>query len=469
MVCVEKIQTAVAFKKSNGNSNVTAKTNNVEKISEKQKKNHLALSLAGLSLLGIAGIYSYKKIKALNSDTIRATITDKEYYKNIQEGLKTEGIDVKLSSLKSIVAPNEFAKLIKKYKPEHFRVGMQVSKTSAENIPTEKFYENLINGDFRVSLHTHSNFSDGKATVVEFLDSARKYADKVAKMNKKDGLPPLMIALTDHDCVNGCAEAIKIIAKNPEKYKNLKFVCGCEFSVRNGDKHHDITGLVLNPFDINLRQTLADLRNSRKNIIEDFLEKQPEYNGKKVTFSDLVKYEKEHYVKSGKSGKHSIENGSGIVCVRHGIKFYYQYTNQPVNHKLMNELGNKEILPIETVLSLIKMNNGYASLTHPVKSFWRYIGEEELNKLKKMGIQGIEVNHQYSPSKISELGKHNNTTDSDKLFKQISEEYRNYADKNGLFISGGTDSHEKQIFSREPKISDNILNNKIYKTPDEIK
>ena len=35
------------------------------------------------------------------------------------------------------------------------------------------------------------------------------------------------------------------------------------------------------------------------------------------------------------------------------------------------------------------------------------------------------------------------------------------ADDKGLFLSGGTDSHEKQIFSREPKITSEILE-KIY-------
>ena len=79
-----------------------------------------------------------------------------------------------------------------------------------------------------------------------------------------------------------------------------------------------------------------------------------------------------------------------------------------------------------------------------------------------MGIDGIEVNHQYTPSKITKLGKQNNNiSNADNLFEEITAQYKNFAERNKLFLSGGTDSHEKQIFSREPKITNEILE-KIY-------
>ena len=49
---------------------------------------------------------------------------------------------------------------------------------------------------------------------------------------------------------------------------------GCEFSVMNGSKHHDITGLALNPFAEDLNWFLDDLANTRKNTMIEFLEKQ---------------------------------------------------------------------------------------------------------------------------------------------------------------------------------------------------
>ncbi|MBO5738311.1 PHP domain-containing protein [bacterium] len=426
-------------------------------------KNHTykkqVIGALGVCFIGIGSIILYNKTNILNQKIM--TENDKKFFNNILKSLKKNNIDAKIEDLKSIVAPDEFKKLIKKYKPEQFQVGMQISEAKAQNIPLEEFYKNAIDGNFRISLHTHSNFSDGNATVEEFLESARKYADKVAKLNKNDGLPPFTIALTDHDCIKGCQEIIKIIAQNPEKYKNLKFVSGCEFSVQNGLIHHDITGLALNPFDETLLKVLEDLANNRINTICEFLDKQPEFDGKKIKYNDLVKYEKEYNASHNKS-KRCVENGSGIVAIRHAIKFYYKMTQQDVNHSIMNKLGDKDILSIKKVIKSIKNNGGYASLTHPVKSFWEYIGDDFLTNLKILGIDGIEVNHQYTPSKITKLGKNNNNiSNADNLFKEITSQYKNFAEKNGLFLSGGTDSHKKQIFSRQPEITKEILE-KIY-------
>ena len=383
---------------------------------------------------------------------------DINYYNSIISSLNSDGIKVGIDALKSIVAPDQFNKLVRKFKPEHFQAGKQISKVKAEGMSLDEFYKNAVDGNFRVSLHTHSNYSDGKATVEEFLECARRYADKVASNNKNDGLPPFTIALTDHDCVDGCKEAIKIIAQNPDKFKNLRFVAGCEFSVRNGCHHHDITGLALNPFEEKLNKMLGGLRVQRHNIIKNFLAKQPEFNGKKITLEDLAEYEKQHYIDKGKNGKRCIENGSGIVSVRHAIKFYYDMIGEQKNKGIMDELGEKCILPIEKVVSTINKNGGYASLTHPVKSFWRFIDECELDHMRKLGVSGIEVNHQYSPSKISQMPCDG---DIDEKFAEITNKYKDYALKYDMFLSGGTDCHEKQVFAREPKITNEFLETKI--------
>lgn len=433
-------------------------------LSESQKNksiSHDNLALAcGAGLIAFGGIAGLIICKYRNSGVTK--IFDTEFKNSIQKSLQKEGINVQATSLSSIVGPEEFSQLVKKFKPIHFQAGLQTSKS---DIPLEKFYENAIKGDFRVSLHTHSNFSDGKATPEEFLECARKYADKVAKLNKNDGLPPFTIALTDHDCIDGTKEIIKLIAKNPEKYKNLKFVAGCEFSVKNAGRHHDITGLALNPFDEDLNKMLNNLKETRTKTIQDFLDsKRNEINGK-ITIDDLINYERQYYKSKGKDGKRTMENGSGVVYIRHSIKYFYKLIDKPVNKDELNRLDVKDVLQIEQVVSTINKNGGFASLTHPLKSFWNYIGDSELLRLKQLGVKGIEVNHQYTPSKILKLGKNSGygENNADKAYKEITERYKNFADKNGLFLSGGTDCHEKQIFSREPKISQDLLENKILK------
>ena len=411
-------------------------------------KEYLPLACAATVIVGIAGIALYKKSKPKTFDI--------EFKKQIISALENNGIKTSVDSLNSVVGPEEFKHIINKFKPEQFRAGLQTAKS---DIPAEKFFANSINGDFRVSLHTHSNFSDGKATPEEFLECARRYADKVAKLNKNDNLPPFTIALTDHDCVDGTKEIIKLIAKNPSKYKNLKFVAGCEFSVKNGTKHHDITGLALNPFEENLNKMLNDLKASRRKTVQDFLDSE----SSNITISDLSNYEKQHYISKGKDGKRSIENGSGVVSVRHSIKYYYKMIDKPLDKNVLNRLGTKDVLPIETVVKTINDNGGLASLTHPLKSFWSYIGDTELLRLKNMGVAGIEVNHQYTPSKVREIGQKSGygEANADKALKELSEQYKKFAKANGMFLSGGTDSHEKQVFSREPKIKKDLLENKI--------
>ena len=429
--------------------------------------------VASIALAAILGPRILKKLRSSESSIIDSNnpiidnnssnvkSIDIDFKNKISSALKSKGIDFQPEKMDSIVGPEEFKSLVRKFKPEHYQAGLQ---TAQKEISPEVFYKNLIDGNFRVSLHTHSNFSDGKASVEEFLECARKYADKVAKLNKNDGLPAFTIALTDHDSVDGCAKIIEIIARDPEKYKNLKFVSGCEFSVNNNGMHHDLTGLALNPFDENLINFLENIRTARRKTIDEFLAKGKKIEGKTITREQLSNAEKEAYAKKGKGIKNSIDNGSGVVSVRHAIKYYYKLLGEKPNHDIMRELGHKDTAKIEDVVKIVSDNGGYTSLTHPLKSFWKYIGDDGLLKLKNLGVSGIEVNHQYSPSKIEEIGsKNGSAADADTIFSNLTEKYKNFAEKNEMFLSGGTDCHEKQIFSREPKITDDFLNNQILK------
>ena len=381
-------------------------------------------------------------------------IFDKPFKNELQQALASEGINVSLKDLKSIVGKDEFSDLIKKYKRTDFQAGLQ----TVESKPLEEFYKNAIDGNFRVSLHTHSNFSDGKATPEEFLECARKYADKVAAQKHKDGLPPFMIALTDHDSIDGCKEIVRIIAKDPEKYKNLKFVSGCEFSVKNGDIKHDITGLALNPFDKGIADLLKDLKDKRKTIIEEFItEKNKEFN-KNVTYDEIINYEKDYYKTHGKEGRSSFDEISGTVAIKHAIKYYYKMIGKEPDVKEMKEFSAKYLLPVETVVDKIVQNNGHASLTHPIKSFGKYIGDDFLMNLKNIGVKGIEANHQYTPSRLKKIGeKAGSAEDAETTYKAIRRQYEDFAYKNDMFLTGGTDSHDKQIFSHEPKITPEVL------------
>ena len=152
----------------------------------------------------------------------------------------------KVESLKSVVAPDELKALLKKFAEKHFKIGKRESE-----------FESAKNGSFRVNLHSHTRCSDGFMSPIEFLEQSKQYADKVAKFNHEDGLPAYTTAVTDHNDFKAGREIIAQIAEEPEKYKNLKFVAGCEFMFL--DKQcgfpytaFELVGLGVNPYNVNL-------------------------------------------------------------------------------------------------------------------------------------------------------------------------------------------------------------------------
>ena len=167
-------------------------------------------------------------------------------------------------TLRSIVGPQEFEYILKKYNntPEIYSTNAVVDSTGKEKL------QNVIDKKFRANLHIHTIHSDGKLSVQKLLDSAVKYADKLAKKierNNIEDFEPFTIAITDHNTTEGCKEAVRIIQNNPEKYKNLRVVLGIELSATEKEvngyipkKPYQIHLLAqnINPFDEELNTKL---------------------------------------------------------------------------------------------------------------------------------------------------------------------------------------------------------------------
>jgi predicted metal-dependent phosphoesterase TrpH len=108
----------------------------------------------------------------------------------------------------------------------------------------------------RADLHTHSTYSDGRLTPTELVERA------VSK-----GLKAL--ALTDHDCVDGIAEA----QEAARRYPQFIFIPGVELStdVPHGEVH--MLGYFLDWQNPHLQGRLAHLRRSRLERGEKMLAK----------------------------------------------------------------------------------------------------------------------------------------------------------------------------------------------------
>ncbi len=176
--------------------------------------------------------------------------------------------------LRSIIGIDEFKSAIKEldgnggksYKPGERPLGK-------ESVLDSYGLENLKSGVFRANFHIHSNNSDGKLSVQEILDSAVEYADNLKKTKNK----PFYIAITDHNTVEGCKEAIEIIRQNPKKYQNLRVILGSELSLKLesiGDfelkkpQSVHLLAMCLNPYDKKLSEFLDDFVENKNNPME---------------------------------------------------------------------------------------------------------------------------------------------------------------------------------------------------------
>lgn len=174
---------------------------------------------------------------------------DLAYKKALQQGLKdTFQLDCKIKDLTSIAGPVELKHLINNLKPNNYEVG--------EN--------------FRANFHLHTIASDGNLTPKEFLEQCLEWANHIFKTKPKDNLPPFSAAITDHDRVKSVKEALAIIAQTPDKYKNFRFVTGCEFLFHGYKEPHtcfEAIGLGFNPFDKKLTPLMKGFESN--NQIED--------------------------------------------------------------------------------------------------------------------------------------------------------------------------------------------------------
>lgn len=198
--------------------------------------------------------YSFKKQSEKPLD-----VRDFYYKKLLQQGINdTFNLSCSVNDLDSIAGPIELRKLLKEFSAEDYMTGI----FKKDKFPDEDAFLFIKKGKYRVNLHTHSKNSDGSMSAKDFLEMAVKYADKSRKHNKNSNKPPFTIALTDHNNIDGVKEIISIISQDPQKYKNLKFVTGCEFLFNDHNSPFEFpafeaVGLGFNPFDKELNGKMS--------------------------------------------------------------------------------------------------------------------------------------------------------------------------------------------------------------------
>lgn len=241
------------------------------------KKPIVYTGLALLATLGVAtAVISSRKKTAQAIDKFSVIknemskyVNDVNYRKSILKDMNLPEADY--YKLRSIIGAEELDVVIKDLSTdkEHFLPGKKTFRLDKEPVFSK---ENVESGKFAANLHLHTTYSDGTFTVPELMEQASKYADsRVEKLGKDN---PFYLAITDHDTLEGCREAVNIVLNNPEKYKNLRLVLAVENTVLthypevlNGEVETHMISYAINPFDKELRSYYEkQVQKNRKNI-----------------------------------------------------------------------------------------------------------------------------------------------------------------------------------------------------------
>lgn len=247
---------------NNVSQNKKSFQNNDEFSKTKDETNKYKLPMLLGAIAGITAI-TFGIIKAVRKPEVISTEPEKvlHYAETLAEGLsKMIGRKVDPKQLACVADKKELMEVLPKLTEQNYIYNFQ----------------NTINGVFKADLHSHSTFSNGYGDVKKLLDQVAEYGNQLFKSTK--GKEKFYFALTDHDGVDGIKKALEIIAKNPEKYKNIRFVPGVELSFAhavdkstNPTETSELLAYCIDPFSKGLTDFLTNIHLKRENMIKGFL------------------------------------------------------------------------------------------------------------------------------------------------------------------------------------------------------
>ena len=251
----------------------------------------------------------------------------------------------------------------------------------------------------RIDLHMHTTCSDGSLSPAELVDKAHALGLKA-------------IAVTDHDEICGCKEAME-----RGREKGIDVVAGVELSIDyplSGKNHLHIVGLFIDIENKQLKTALEKLKMARRTRAEKMVSKLRKA-GYNVTYEELKKI----------SGEGSI--GRPHVAALLKLKGIIRKETDAFRH-LLSKGGpgyvSKEKLDVKSAIDVLHRAGGLAIMAHPISLGFRTYDElgKEILKIRDYGLDGIEAYY----------SRHD---------RYLTRWLLEFADKNDLLISGGSDFH----------------------------
>ncbi len=264
-----------------------------------------------------------------------------------------------------------------------------------------------------IDLHLHTYYSDGTLSPFELV-----------KMAKERGAS--VIAVTDHDGIDGVEEAVQAGAEF-----GIKVIPGIEFSAQLSDFLDD------SPCFMHLLGYGFDIKNrALQQAVKEILEKRKERNEKLLSALRARGYSLERedfqvYPQQSYIGKPNFARG----LLKRGYISELREAFQPGEFLEAPEIKavHRVKIDVEKAVSLIQEAGGIAILAHPMKISYKgkaEAGQDEFFRalenlllcLKRTGLQGMECYYsRHMPHQTAHL--------------------LSLADKHGFLVSAGSDFH----------------------------
>lgn len=244
----------------------------------------------------------------------------------------------------------------------------------------------------RADLHLHTTASDGKLTPRELVRRASEL--------KLD-----VIAITDHDSVNGIQPALE----EARNFPGITVIPGVEINtdVPRGEVH--VLGYFIDYKDPSFNRTLEELRNSRFE------------RGKKMVakLADMgIKIDWDRVLELAGKGSVGRPHIAQAIVERGYVSSVREAFDNCIGRSCPAYVERKKLTPAEAV-KLVLNAKGLPALAHPADI--EYL-DAFVAKLKRAGIIGMEIYYNgYAPDVVAEL-------------KRLAEQHN-------LVALGGSDFH----------------------------
>jgi predicted metal-dependent phosphoesterase TrpH len=244
----------------------------------------------------------------------------------------------------------------------------------------------------QVDLHVHSTASDGKFSPEEIVGKAA-------------GLGLQVMALTDHDSIEGIVPALQAARAFP----GLKLIPGVEISTDMPEGQAHVLGYFIDFHGSDLKSALALFRNSREGRAQGMVDKLRDMG------MDIEWERVQEIAGEGSVGRPHIAQA---LLEKEYISVFNEAFDKYIGQDGPAYVERDKMTPVEAV-QLIKLGKGLPVLAHP---FTIKGPETMIPGLKEAGLIGIEAYYKdYTPDQIDTLVR--------------------LAEKHDLVVTGGTDYH----------------------------